>query len=201
MVLSLSYPAENLTWASPGPCSCFTGPPTPYTHTPPRAEGSFTPKLSPPRKSLPWGVSPSAARPTPQLADTHTRLRMMAPAKPMSRKKGREPRMDVMTIIPPLRRPGHVSIAEYRVTVGGRRSLPGHCLTQPPPRDKGVPALAAKNLRDEARPGLCLPLGLRRNYICLHIPLPSFVLHVSTLALLSLSFCMILNDKWPQVFQ
>ena len=106
-----------------------------------------------------------------------------------------------MTIIPPLRRPGHVSIAEYGVTAGGRRSLPGHCITQPPLRDRGVPALAAKNLRDEARPGQCLPLGLRRNYICLRIPVPSFVLRVSTLALLSLSFCMILNDKRSQVFQ
>ena len=39
----------------------------------------------------------------------------MAPAKPRSRKKGREPRMDVITIMPPLRRPGHVSIAAYGV--------------------------------------------------------------------------------------
>lgn len=49
---------------------------------------------------------------SPSGCGTHTKLRMMAPAKPTSRKKGREPRMDVMTIMPPLRRPGHVSMAE-----------------------------------------------------------------------------------------
>lgn len=44
----------------------------------------------------------------------------MAPTKPRSRKKGREPRTEVMTIMPPLRRPGHVSIAKYGVTNGAQ---------------------------------------------------------------------------------
>lgn len=62
-------------------------------------------------------MSPSPAL---QLVGTHTRLRTMAPTKPRSRKKGREPRMEVMTIMPPLRRPGHVSIAKYGVTNGAQ---------------------------------------------------------------------------------
>lgn len=60
---------------------------------------------------------------------------MMAPAKAISRTKGREPRMDVMTIMPPLRRPGHVSIAKYGVTDGMQAQLlPGHCAPQLSPR-------------------------------------------------------------------
>ena len=59
----------------------------------------------------------------------------MAPAQPMSKKKGREPRMDVMTIMPPLRRPGHVSIAEYGATVGCR--LVTLQMLQPPASSQG----------------------------------------------------------------
>lgn len=50
---------------------------------------------------------------------THRKLRSTAPAKPSSRKKGREPRMEVMTIMAPLRRPGHVSMAAYGVAAAG----------------------------------------------------------------------------------
>lgn len=68
----------------------------------------------------------------------------MAPAKPISKKKGREPRMDAMTIMPPLRRPGHVSIAEYGATVGCRLLTLQSLHPQPPPRDaQGTPALEA----------------------------------------------------------
>lgn len=54
---------------------------------------------------------------------THTKLRTMAPAKPTSRKKGREPRMEVMTIMPPLRRPGHVSMTEYGIAAEDHKPL------------------------------------------------------------------------------
>lgn len=66
----------------------------------------------------------------------------MAPAKPRSRKKGREPRMDVMTIMPPLRRPGHVSITEYGVTNGTQVHYSPHA--SPSPGDaQGPRALVA----------------------------------------------------------
>lgn len=64
------------------------------------------------------GHSPAEVTSSPRLhgphggvPGTHTKLRAMAPAKPTSRKKGREPRMEVITIMPPLRLPGHVSMA------------------------------------------------------------------------------------------
>ena len=189
----------------PGTCSPLTGPPHPTQGRRQLCSQALPTSEEPPVGCVPKRRTPN---PPPQLAGTHTRLRTMAPAKPTSKKKGREPRMDVMTIIPPLRRPGHVSIAEYGVTAGGRRSLPGHWTTQPPPRGggvgggEGVPGVAAKTLRDETRPGQCPPPpGLRWNYTRLCIPLPNFVSCVSTLTLLSLSFLMILNDKQSQVFQ
>ena len=125
--------------------------------TPPRVEGSSLAFRARPHLGRPSGgsmprVPPSLAL---QWTGTHKRLRTMAPAKAMSRKKGREPRMDVTTIIPPLLRPGHVSIAAYGVADRTQaRLLPRPCSPQPSPRDtRGPPGLAATDLRMKPGPG------------------------------------------------
>lgn len=125
--LSPSLPSRT----TPGHCSPLSGPP----HAP-RMEGSSLAFWGHPHLGRPsgWSVSRVARSLALQLAGTHKRLRTTAPAKATSRKKGREPKMDVMTIMPPLLRPGHVSIAEYGVTEGTQACLPPQTLhPQPSP--------------------------------------------------------------------
>lgn len=116
--------------------------PSPWTPTcTPRMEGSSLAFWGHPHLGRPsgWSMSRVARGLALQLAGTHKRLRTTAPAKATSRKKGREPKMDVMTIMPPLLRPGHVSIAEYGVTEGTQARLaPRRCTPSLLP---GIPAI------------------------------------------------------------
>lgn len=96
---------------------------------------------------------------------THTKLRTMAPAKPTSRKKGREPRMEVMTIMPPLRRPGHVSMTEYGIAAEDHKPFTPQTLGLLP--GPGIPCSGCLESRVTYIPRACLPLI---PFCSLHVP-------------------------------
>lgn len=98
-------------------------------------------------------------QPSLSAGGTHTKLRTMAPAKPTSRKKGREPRMEVMTIMPPLRRPGHVSMAEYGIAAEDHKPLTPRKMPHPGSSSStGISCSGCLDSRVTYIPRACLPL-------------------------------------------
>lgn len=91
--------------------------------------------------------------------------------------------MDVMTIMPPLRRPGHVSIAERGVTEGTRAhyapdSAPS-AFSQGRTGSPGPGGGESQGGGGDPLPRLSLPSPEAQLSACPHLPVPSFLLCVS----------------------